>query len=101
MQSPVLWTEKSLASVQTREQPARLQLYRKNMQVLVESKLNMNEQSTLTTMKPNSILHWINKSLARRLKNMIVFLYLALIRPHLEYCNPFEAQQSMKNYKLE
>lgn len=64
-------------------------LQRKNMQVLVDSKLNMNKQSTLATMKPNSILHWMNKSLASRLRKAIVSLYLAVIRPHLEYCNLF------------
>lgn len=73
----------------------------KNMWVRVESKLDMNEQSTLATMKPNSTLHCINKSLASRLRKIIVSPYPALIRPHLEHCNPFGAQQHMKNYTLE
>lgn len=52
-------------------------------------------------MKPNSTLHCINKSLASRLRKVVVSPYSALIRPHLEYCNPSGAQQYMKNYKLE
>lgn len=71
------------------------------MRVRVKSKLDMNEQSTLTTMKPNSTLHCLKKTLASRLRKAIVSLYSALIRPHLKYCNSFGTQQYMKNYKLE
>lgn len=52
-------------------------------------------------MKPIGIVHWMNKSLASRLRKAIVSLYLALIRPHLEYCNLFGDQRYMKNYELE
>ncbi|KAK4832996.1 hypothetical protein QYF61_027020 [Mycteria americana] len=58
----------------------------KALGVLVENKLNMSEQCTLTTKKANTILSYMRKSVATRLREVILPLNSVLVRPHLECC---------------
>ena len=62
--------------------------------MLVDEKFNMSQQCVLAAQKANCILGCIKRSVTSRSRGVILPLYSALMRPHLEYCIQFwDAQQ--------
>lgn len=57
----------------------------KALGILVD-KMNMNQQCTFTGKKANTILGYIRKSIATRLREVIFPVNSVLARPHLECC---------------
>ena len=58
----------------------------KDAGVLMNGKQDMNQQCALVAQKANHILGYIKSSVASRVKEVILPLYSALMRTHLEYC---------------
>ena len=59
---------------------------------MVDEKLNMSQQCVLAAWKANGILGCIKREVASRVREVMVSLCTALVRPHMEYsiqaCGP-------------
>jgi len=68
--------------------------------VLVDEKLNVTWKCALTAQKASRILGYIKRSLASRSREVILPLYSALLRPHLETCIQLWSLQHKKDMEL-
>ena len=56
------------------------------MGVTIKANMKVSEQCRIAASKDNQILGLIRRNITYKEKGLIVPLYKAIVRPHLEYC---------------
>ncbi|GAB0190837.1 mitochondrial enolase superfamily member 1 [Grus japonensis] len=72
----------------------------KDLGVLVDETLNITQQCVLAAQKANHILGCIKRGVTSRLREVVLPLYSALLRPHLEYCVQLWGPQYRRDIEL-
>ena len=66
----------------------------------MDDRLAMSQQRAFVAEKVSGILRCLKKSMASRSREVVLLLYSALLRPHLEYCVQFWPFQFKKDRDL-
>lgn len=72
-------------------------LAERNVGIQVDNRLNVYQQCAAAVIKANQILDCICRDITSRNADVIIPLYLALVRLHMEYCVQLWCQQFKKD----